>query len=168
MNKLCLVAIDVRSTHNVGSFFRTCDGFGADLIICGITPYPKGTSLDSRLPHVIDKAHKAIEKTALGATESVHWEYFESAKIALKNIKKRGYKLAAIEQNSKSKPITQLKFEEDTALIVGPELTGLPDELLGFCDDIYEIPMSGMKESFNVAVAAAIALYQAKLENMLH
>lgn len=160
MFKICLVAVDIRSTHNVGSLFRTCDGFGADLFLVGITPHPvfKG---DKRLPHVAKKAQAAIEKTALGAENSVSWRYFETFNNCYEYLVKNGYTVVAIEQMDDSIDITNLSPKQNTALIVGPEVEGLPKDILNFCSKVYEIPMKGKKESFNVSVAAGIALYQA-------
>lgn len=163
MQDLALVAVNIRSAHNVGSFLRTCDGFSASLILTGITPYPVGSKSDTRLPHVSKKAHAAIAKTALGAENTVNWEYISNPNEAIAALRKRGFHIAAIEQSEGSIPLLALNLKQPTALIVGPEVTGLDRETLKLCDAIYEIPMSGKKESFNVSVAAAIALYQARL-----
>lgn len=158
-----LVAVDVRSAHNVGSFLRTCDGFGAALMLTGITPYPIGTEKDERLPHVSRKAHAAIAKTALGAENTVNWRYINDPKRAIEGLRKRGFHIVAIEQAKDSVPLPNLEPDRPTALVVGPEVSGLNEEILELCDAAYEIPMRGQKESFNVSVAAAIALYQARL-----
>lgn len=165
MEKLVLVAVDVRSAHNVGSFFRTCDGFGAGLILSGISPRPVGDTKDERLPHVIQKADKEIAKTALGAETKVNWSYFVHFRDVIEYLRKLDYCVFAIEQSKSSMPISALNGSQykKIALIVGTEVTGLPEKYLGLCDKTFEIPMSGRKESFNVSVAAAIALYQAKL-----
>lgn len=160
MNKICLVAVDIRSTHNVGSLFRTCDGFGADLVLVGITPRPLGSD-DNRLPHVAKKAHAAIAKTALGAEESVSWEYFENLDDAMKNLKNKSYRLVAVEQDKNSKNSRKFTTITKTALFLGPEVTGFDKNQLEKFDEIVEIPMIGDKESFNVSVAAGIILYQA-------
>lgn len=160
MNKICLVAVDIRSTHNVGSLFRTCDGFGADLILIGITPRPEYDN-DDRLPHISRKAHTAISKTALGAEESVSWRYFENLDSAIEDLKNKGYKLLAVEQDGKSSNLRNFNSKGDTALFLGPEVTGFSKEDLLKFDEIVEIPMIGKKESFNVSVAAGIILYQA-------
>lgn len=161
MKKICLVAIDIRSAHNVGAFFRTADGFGAEIMLTGITPRPKGAKDDSRLPFIAEGAHTAIAKTSLGAELTVKWRYCEQPKDALMKLKKEGFHLYAIEQSEDSQPISNLHAHEPVALVVGPEVTGLPADIVELCEKTYEIPMQGTKESFNVSVAAAIALYQA-------
>ena len=163
MQKLCLVAIDIRSTHNVGSLLRTADGFSADVILVGITPRPMGDPQENRLPHVVIKSHKDIAKTALGAENSVKWSYFTDTETAFKYLKNDGYKIFAVEQAMNSDNIAELKLTSPTALVFGPEVTGLNENTLELCDKIYEIPMTGKKESFNVAVSAGIALYQARV-----
>lgn len=162
-NNICLVAIDIRSAHNVGSFFRSADGFGADVILVGITPRPKGDLQDDRLPHIQDKTNGNIAKTALGAEKKVNWKYFSNYKEALRALKNEGYKLYAIEQDKSSENLNNLTHNDKIALIVGPELEGLPKDILKLCDKIYEIPMVGSKESYNVAVTAGIALYRATI-----
>lgn len=161
--KICLVAVDIRSSHNVGSILRTADGFSADVILVGITPRPKGDSTDTRLPHIIDKTNKEISKTALGAENNVNWKYFTDIDTAFGYLRTNGYEIIAIEQDKKSRDIKELKVVSPTALVLGPEVTGLSHQTLENCDKIFEIPMTGQKESFNVSVTAGIALYQALL-----
>ncbi|MFT4532464.1 MAG: 23S rRNA (guanosine2251-2'-O)-methyltransferase [Candidatus Saccharimonadales bacterium] len=159
--KLCLVALDIRSTHNVGAFLRTADGFGADVVLVGITPRPRGGLNDDRLPHIVEKMNGAIAKTALGAEESVDWSYFADIESAVTTLKNEGYHITAIEQNKRSVNIRNVSAAHTKhAVVVGPEVAGIPDDTLKLFDDIYEISMSGSKESFNVSIAAAIALYQ--------
>lgn len=170
MFKICIVAIDIRSAHNVGSILRTSDGFSAEVILCGITPRPKNLNGEDRLPHVIEKTHSAIAKTALGAEENVAKMYFKSPIEAIKYLRAENYSIFALEQNEDSEPITKLNINNNTAIIVGPEVEGLPSEIVEKCDKIHEIPMLGQKESFNVSVATGIVLYQARqndLKNML-
>jgi 23S rRNA (guanosine2251-2'-O)-methyltransferase len=162
-NKICLIAVDIRSAHNIGSLFRTADGFSADVVLTGICPRPEGDENDDRLPHIVKKAHEAINKTALGAETTVDWRYYITFLDAYHNMKKKGYVFIAIEQHKKSKPLNNLKITKPTALILGTEVKGLSAEIIDMCDEIYEIPMTGKKESFNVAVSAGIALYQARL-----
>ncbi len=165
MQKLCIVAENIRSTYNVGSIFRTADGFSADVILIGITPRPLGGKNDARLPHIATKADKAISKTALGAEKSVNWQYFQNIETAIYNLRSNGYCIVAIEQAKNSVPISEMKISKPTALILGPEVEGLSQDILNICDEIFEIPMLGAKESYNVAVSAGIALYQARLTN---
>ncbi len=162
---ICLVAIDIRSTHNVGSFFRTCDGFGSDLCLVGITPRPKYTG-DDRLPHLIESAEKSISKTALGAEKIVNWQYYPSSAECIEKLKNEGYKVIALEQNKRSKDLSKMKYKGKIALLVGREVEGLTEGELKLCDEVYQIPMSGIKESFNVSVTAGIGLYQAQLNKL--
>lgn len=160
--KICLVAVDVRSTHNVGSLFRSCDGFGAELWLVGITPRPIYDD-DSRLPYLANKSEKAIAKTALGAEKTVKWHQADTLLECSLKLKKEGYKIIALEQTSTSKSLEELKYEGPIAIVVGREVEGLDNVEISLCDEAFEIPMRGSKESFNVSVAAGIALYQANL-----
>ena len=161
MNHTILVAVDIRSTHNVGSLLRTCDGLGIDRVyLCGICPYPLiKDGKDTRLPHIAKRASDTIHKTALGAEESVDWQHYADTKNCLIELKKQGYWVCALEQTPNSVPLVEYKRPKKLALIVGTEVTGLPNEIIKLCDDAIEIPMQGKKESFNVSVAAAIALF---------
>ncbi len=163
MRRVCLVAVDIRSIHNVGSFFRTADGFSAEIVLTGITPRPNGGLNDERLPHVVTKAHSALAKTALGAEDTVTWRYFEDVEKAIESLRKQGFTILALEQDEKSIPISEMPSENPLAILVGTEVTGLSKEVLELCDIICEIPMTGGKESFNVSIAAGIALYQSRL-----
>jgi tRNA G18 (ribose-2'-O)-methylase SpoU len=163
MKKVCLVAVDIRSTHNIGSIFRTADGFGAEIALVGICPRPKGAQGDDRLPHVIEKAHKAISKTALGAESSVKWRYFPNTEEAINTLKSEEYKIIAVEQSENSVDMRKLIISGNTALLLGEEVDGLSPKVLKLCDDVFEIAMKGHKESFNVSVSAGIALYQSSL-----
>lgn len=162
MTDLCIVAVDIRSTHNIGSIFRTADGFSASVVLTGISPRPMGAEYDDRLPHVSKKTHDSLHKTALGAESTVKWRYFKVADEAINALKLEDYKIYAIEQDDSSVDITKLPNTEKIAFVVGPEVDGLSKEILDNCDGIFEIPMSGEKESFNVSIAAGIALYQAR------
>lgn len=162
MNKICLVAVDIRSSHNIGSIFRTADGFSVDVVLTGICPRPIGEKNDDRLPHVAQKADKAISKTALGAEKKVSWSYYQNAAEAIQYLRANGFIIAAIEQSKKSVSVDKMTIDKRIALILGPEVEGLPGHVLDMCDIIYEIPMHGSKESFNVSVAAGISLYIAR------
>jgi tRNA G18 (ribose-2'-O)-methylase SpoU len=159
LERVCLVAVDVRSTFNVGSLFRSCDGFGAELFLVGISPHPVRSN-DSRLPHIAQKAEREIAKTALGAEKSVRWQYAESLESCIEVLKKDGFRVVAIEQSSSSRELMSLEGKGNIALVLGREVTGLSESELGLCSEVFEIPMRGQKESFNVSVAAGIALYQ--------
>jgi 23S rRNA (guanosine2251-2'-O)-methyltransferase len=157
-----VIAHNIRSTHNVGSILRTCDGFGVKKVyFTGYTPYPKQRH-DDRLPHLAEKITKQIHKTALGAELSV---VSEKAEIidALEKLKSNDFTIIGLEQNKNSIPLQNYKSPEKIALLLGEELNGITNDLLKFCDQIVEIPMLGQKESFNVSVAAGIALYQLSL-----
>lgn len=150
----------MRSAHNVGAIFRSADAFGVSkIILTGITPYPK-TENDARLPHVSDKAQQMIAKTALGAENSVPFEYIKDPVQAIIKLKTAGYKIYALEQTEQSVGISVFKPQFPCALVVGSEVAGVSRTLLDISDEVLEIPMQGRKESLNVAVAAGIALYQ--------
>ncbi len=139
---------NIRSAYNVGSIFRTCDAFLIEkIILTGFTPRPP---------------HPEIRKTALGATESVDWEYLQSPIDALKHLKSEGYKIIAVEQTDKPTMLHEWKPEKDLkyALILGNEVKGVQGEILLLCDYAIEIPQSGTKHSLNVAVAAGIVLWK--------
>lgn len=142
-----VVLDSVRSMHNVGSVFRTADGFAVEhIILCGITAQPP---------------HREIEKTALGATQSISWTYFNDIKEALQQLHEDGYQIIAIEQaeNSISLNEYQPKNQEKYALIFGNEVNGVSDEAMEMIDDCIEIPQFGTKHSFNIVVSAGIVLW---------
>jgi 23S rRNA (guanosine2251-2'-O)-methyltransferase len=158
MTEIIVIAHNIRSTHNVGSIFRTAEGFGVEkIILSGYTPYPK-LDHDTRLPHISEKLTSQIHKTALGAEEMVPFEYTEQIQLNL--LKEDGFRVVALEQNNRSITLADYKTPEKVALLIGEEVHGITEELLAQCDDIIEIPMVGKKESFNVSVATGIALYQ--------
>jgi len=162
MSSVVIVAHNLRSTHNVGSILRTADGLGVEKIyLTGYTPYPTVDG-DSRLPHLAAKIDKQIAKTALGAEKSVTWEYSDQLESVIKKLKSSDYKVVALEQSPKSIPLDEFKASGRVAVIVGREVEGLEPEVLNLVDTIIEIPMHGQKESFNVAIAAAIAAYYLK------
>ena len=163
LRQLILIAYNVRSTHNVGSLFRTAEGLGVrEFVLSGYTPYPKEIN-DTRLPYLADKLETQINKTALCAQFSLKWRHAEDINIVIDDIKKRGFKLIALEQDKNSHPITDIDYGDKIALVVGNELTGLDKDILSLCDQIVEIPMFGTKESFNVVQAAAMALFYLRL-----
>ncbi len=148
-NKLPVVVVldNVRSMHNVGSIFRTCDGFAVEQVcLCGITGQPP---------------HREIEKTALGATQSVNWVYYADPLQAVEQLRKDGYRIIAIEQAENS--IILNTFEtvknEKYALIFGNEVNGVSDEVMKVIDACIEIPQFGTKHSFNIVVSAGIVLW---------
>lgn len=161
MPDIIVIAHNIRSTHNVGAIFRTAEGFGVTkIILSGYTPYPK-LDADTRLPHIAEKLTSQIHKTALGAEVLVPFEYQGTPQITA--LKQDGYRIVGLEQDSKSTPLSTYQSPSKIVLVLGEEVHGIPAELLSECEDILEIPMVGRKESFNVSVAAGIALYQLSL-----
>lgn len=157
MPQIIVIAHNIRSTHNVGAIFRTCEGFGVTkLILSGYTPYPT-TSSDPRLPHIREKLTAQIHKTALDAETLVPSEYQETPD--LQSLKDTGYRVIGLEQDDRSVKLHDYSASDKVAILLGEEVHGIDTELLAQCDDIVEIPMVGQKESFNVSVAAGIALY---------
>lgn len=158
MPELILLVHNIRSTHNVGALFRTCEGTGVTkIILSGYTPYPEFPG-DKRLPHIREKLTRDIHKTALGAETMVPFQYSELPPID--ELKREGYKIVALEQSPDSVVLAEYETPEKVALLIGEEVHGIPSELLATCDDIVEIPMVGEKESFNVSVATGMALYE--------
>lgn len=152
--KVTLVLDNLRSVYNVGSLFRTANACGVShIILCGTTPTP----LDKK-----GEKRKDFAKVALGAEETVSWEYIENTVEKLKLLKREGYYIIAIEQDEKSTDYKEVdsKGRESVAFIIGPEVTGMTQEVLALSDVIAEIPMLGTKESLNVTIAAGIALYR--------
>lgn len=156
---IVVIAHNIRSTHNVGSILRTCEGLGiTKLYLTGYTPYPKA-STDDRLPHIAEKLHKQINKTALGAEDAVAWEHHPDVAALIHHLAKTGYVVTALEQSDTSISLPSFKTPQKIALLLGEEVEGVSAELLAACSTTLEIPMFGKKESFNVSVAAAMALY---------
>jgi 23S rRNA (guanosine2251-2'-O)-methyltransferase len=143
-----IVVLDnVRSLHNVGSAFRTSDGFAVEAIyLCGITAQPP---------------HREIEKTALGATQSIHWEYFENVEDAVSKLKQQSYQIVAIEQAENS--VSLLDFnpleEHKYAFFFGNEVNGVSEEIMKAMDICLEIPQFGTKHSFNIVISTGIVLW---------
>lgn len=158
MPEIILLLHNIRSTHNVGSIFRTAEGFGVKkIILSGYTPYPSVPN-DPRLPHIHQKLTAQIHKTALGAEQMVPFEYTET--LDLGTLQLAGYRIVALEQSPRSVILHDYKAPGKVALLLGEEVHGIPADILEQCQDIIEIPMVGKKESFNVSVAGAIALYE--------
>jgi 23S rRNA (guanosine2251-2'-O)-methyltransferase len=158
MPEIILIAHNIRSTHNVGALFRTAEGFGIKkIILSGYTPYPL-LEHDTRLPHEAAKLHKQIHKTALGAETMVPFEYAPAAPLYA--LQQSGYRIVGLEQSPRSISLSQYEPPKKLALLLGEEVEGIPEPLLSECEDILEIPMFGKKESFNVSVAAGIAMYE--------
>lgn len=175
--EITLLLHNIRSTYNVGAIFRTAEGFGVKkIILSGYTPYPE-LSLhseapscafvsgeicrdDPRLPHIRQKITQQIHKTALGAESLVPFVFYEDITDWLEdNDQHKNLPVIALEQSTRSTMLPAFRPPEKFALLLGEEVHGITPELLEKCQHIVEIPMFGQKESFNVSVAAGIALY---------
>ena len=144
---LVLVLDNIRSMNNIGSMFRTADGFGVESIaLCGITAQPP---------------HRDIHKTALGAEDAVIWQYYNHTVDACKHLQSEGYKLIAVEQVEGSIALQNYHWnkQDKIALIVGNETDGVDQAVLDLCDACIEIPQFGTKHSFNVSVCTGIVLW---------
>ncbi|MBC35199.1 MAG: RNA methyltransferase [Bacteroidetes bacterium] len=142
-----VVLDDIRSLNNIGSVFRTADAFLIQEIhLCGITAKPP---------------HREIQKTALGATESVEWKYFKSIEDSIAELKKEGFKIYAVEQveNSISLENFSMNNNENIAVIFGNEVAGVNQNILKSVDGGIEIPQMGTKHSLNISVCAGIVLW---------
>lgn len=157
MPEIIVIAHNIRSTHNVGAIFRTCEGFGISrIILSGYTPYPR-LPQDTRLPHIAEKLTHQIHKTALGAETLVAFEY--QPQLDLTTLRAQDYSIVGLEQDTHSLLLPNYSPPAKLALLLGEEVAGIPSNLRKQCDTLIEIPMKGQKESFNVSVAAGIALY---------
>ena len=162
MRSIIIIAHNLRSTHNVGSLLRTADGLGVETVyLTGYTPYPRQVD-DVRLPHLAQKIHRDISKTALGAEQSVRWESIPDISVLIADLKSQGYVVAALEQTPFAKDISTYRPPERLALILGREVEGVEQEVLALSDLQLVIPMLGSKESFNVVQAAAMAVYHCR------
>lgn len=160
--KIILIAHNIRSTHNVGSLLRTADGLGVTKVyLAGYTPYPLMTN-DERLPHLAQKIHRQISKTALGAETNVPWQHCEDVLPLFDELRDNGYTIAALEQTDRPIKLPDFQPPDKIAILVGREVEGIEPEVLEAVDFALEIPMFGQKESFNVAQAAAMALYHCR------
>ena len=137
---------NVRSVHNVGSIFRTADGFGAEKIyLTGYTAHPP---------------REDLHKTALGAENAIPWEYYENPLDAINVIKKQGISLVLIEHTKQSQSIYEIEWKFPVCFIVGNEVNGVSEELSSLADRHLELPMRGIKQSLNVSVATGIVGYE--------
>jgi tRNA G18 (ribose-2'-O)-methylase SpoU len=161
MSSAVLILDNVRSAHNVGAILRTAEALGvSSVLLCGITPRPAGLPEDNRLPHVVAVTHRKIEKTALGAETVLTLRYNPSVTSAIEELRQADYTILALEQSPTATVLsTYTSRFQRWALIVGNEVNGLSTTTLEQADTILEIPLSGTKESLNVAGATAIALY---------
>jgi len=143
-----IVLDNVRSLNNIGSVFRTADAFLMEQIyLCGITATPP---------------HRDIQKTALGATETVNWNHFNSTLEAINQLKQQGYKIAAVEQTENSTFLNNFKVNrnEKWALVFGNEVSGVDQDVINCCDVVIEIPQFGSKHSLNISVSAGVVLWE--------
>lgn len=145
---VCILLDNIRSLHNVGSAFRTADAFRIEKIyLTGITGTPP---------------HREIQKTALGATESVAWEYVENPSSALQKLKNEGYTVIIVEQTTDSIPLQTFEARAGAkyCLIFGNEVNGVSEEAISFGDFALEIPQLGTKHSLNISVCLGIVLWE--------
>jgi tRNA G18 (ribose-2'-O)-methylase SpoU len=144
---IILILDNIRSLNNIGTFFRTADAFNVEqIILCGITACPP---------------HREIQKTALGATESVEWSYVENILDVVNNLKKQGIKICSIEQAENTLFLQDMKVNpnEKYAIIMGNEVDGVQQEVINNSDYVIEIPQFGTKHSLNVSVCAGVVLW---------
>lgn len=147
-NPVVIVLDNIRSFNNVGSIFRTADAFAIEkIILCGITPAPP---------------HRDIHKTALGATESVTWDYEKNTMDAVKKLKEEGYTIASIEQAEHKVWLQDVKLAPHSkiALVFGHEVDGVEQEVIDLSDLVIEIPQYGTKHSINISVCAGIVMWE--------
>jgi len=145
---LMLVLDNVRSLNNIGSVFRTADAFRLEgIYLCGITATPP---------------HREIHKTALGATESVFWEYREETVDAIAELKQKGYQIFSVEQTEGAVLLNQVQLTKNQkyALVFGHEIRGVEQRVVDMSDHCIEIPQYGTKHSLNISVAAGIVIWE--------
>jgi 23S rRNA (guanosine2251-2'-O)-methyltransferase len=150
-----LVLDNVRSLHNVGSAFRTADAFRVEKIyLCGITGTPP---------------NKEINKTALGATESVDWEHAPDAAALARRLQAAGYRIIALEQAEKTTLLQDFRPEADQplAFVFGNEVFGVSEEVMALADQVVEIPQFGTKHSLNISVTVGVVVWDYLLKTQL-
>ncbi len=142
-----IILDNVRSAINVGSILRTSDAFLIEkIILCGITAIPPD---------------KEIRKTALGATDSVKWEFFENTINAVSKLKAEGYHIIGIEQTDKSTMLNDISLpKKSIAIIMGNEVNGVAQEVINMCNEAIEVPQFGTKHSLNISVATGIVIWE--------
>ena len=152
---IIIVLDNIRSLNNIGSVFRTADAFLIEAVyLCGITAQPP---------------HREIQKTALGATESVLWKYFNTTTDAIHELKSNGYKIAAIEQAENSIMLNKFIPNGKLAVIFGNEVDGVEQLAINLSDYVIEIPQQGTKHSLNISVSCGVVIWdlvvKLKVEN---
>ena len=153
---LIVILDNVRSLNNIGSVFRTCDAFLIEKIyLCGITATPP---------------NKEIHKTALGATDSVVWEYVENTLLAVEKLKEQGVYIISIEQAENSTMLNDFRSngKQKYAIIFGNEVKGVEQEVVSASDEVIEIPQYGTKHSLNISVSAGIAIWELAMKLRKH
>lgn len=151
MREIAVLLHNVRSSHNVGSIFRTVDAAGiSKVFLSGYTPRPVDR---------FGRPQKEIAKTALGAETYIPWEYAKTPNSFIRRLKLDGWLIVGVEQDAHSQDFRSFKTEKSALFIFGNEVLGLSSGLRDTCDVLVEIPMRGKKESLNVAVAAGIILF---------
>jgi len=146
---IIVILNEIRSLTNVGTFFRTCDAFNVEKIyLCGITATPP---------------HREIQKTALGATESMEWEHRNSTIDLVNELKKEGVNICSIEQTEQTtflQDVSKFSTKKKYALVFGNEVNGVDQDVIDASDNIIEIPQFGTKHSLNVSVCAGIVMWE--------
>lgn len=143
-----IVLDNVRSQHNIGAAFRSADAFAAErIILCGICATPPSAE---------------IHKSALGAENTIPWEYFEESSNAVKKLKEEGYLIISVEQTENSTLLNEIKLDksERYALVFGNEVKGVMQEVVDLSDTVLEIPQHGTKHSINVSVSIGVVLWE--------
>ncbi len=147
MKSISIACCDLRSAFNTGSIFRTADAAGLDTVfLCGYTPFPP---------------HDKLAKTSRGTDSVVRWEHRDSAFDLIHEQKSQGIHVMAVETGEESEDYTKAGYPDNLLLLVGNEAEGLPEEILAAADSVVSIPMKGVKKSLNVAVAAALVIFEA-------
>jgi len=142
----------IRSAHNVGAIFRTCEAAGIDKIfLCGYTPAP----IDR-----FGRTVKEIEKTSLGASAMVAWETTDDIVDVIRRLQSQNVQVVAIELSSTATSLYEFSPASDVAYVFGNEVTGIAPPVQALCDEIVYIPMQGQKESLNVATTVGVVLFQ--------
>lgn len=143
---LVVILDNIRSMHNIGAVFRTCDAFRAEeIVLCGITATPPD---------------REITKTALGATGTVKWQYEKDARVVVRNLKEEGYTVLAVEQCENALNLeSYAPKQHKLAVVFGNEIKGVQQSVVDLCDDCLEIPQFGTKHSLNISVSAGIVIW---------
>jgi len=153
-NQVAVLLHDIRSTHNVGSIFRTADAAGVSRVyLTGYTPAPVDR---------FGRARKDVAKTALGAEKFLLWEHHPSPSRLIAKLKKEGWHIVGVEQDERAVDYRTFTAKGNTVFVLGNEVSGIPKDVRKKCDALIEIPMHGKKESLNVSVAAGIILFSVR------